>query len=49
MQFTDLLTIKREDVEAYRQNTGYTSIYMKDGSTLYVLEDFEIVDEIFEL
>lgn len=53
--FTDKLTgldinLKKEDIETYRGNSDYTSIYLKnDKGVYYVKEDFFEVDKILDL
>lgn len=48
MEFTKLENINPTDVLGYRGNTGYTTIYLKSGETVYVEEDFSYVDVYFE-
>lgn len=40
------LFIEISQVECYRGNDGYTSIYLKSGDTCRVLESFEEVDRL---
>lgn len=49
MNYTELSLIDPEGVEAYRGNTGFTTIYMKSGETFYAKEDFETVYEYIGL
>lgn len=53
IKLTDYITglpvaIEKSDIESYRGNTGHTSIYLNDGGTIEVLEDFETVDNLVE-
>lgn len=48
MEFTELTDIDISKVEAYRGNSGYTTIYLEDGKEVCVKEDFETVDNFLE-
>lgn len=49
MNYTNLQDIEAPQVECYRGNDGFTTVYMKNGDVHYVKEDFETVDEFLGL